>query len=141
MKHQFQIIRICKFINVNIQPTKCTQKDISNQHQVRKTMVHPLAGQTTYIYLQCSERPGKPMRNTPPTLKPAKTTIRNLLPMEVTHFDTRLVKQGWIHGYPSRVQVSRGSDESSGAGAETPKPPINAEKAECDQLMAPPQAS
>ena len=45
------------------------------------------------------------------------------------------LKQGWIHGYPSRVWVGRGSDKidlpSSWAGAVMQKPPINAEKAKC----------
>ena len=44
----------------------------------------------------------------------------------------RELKQGRIHGYPSRVRVGRGSDEidqpSSWAGAVTPKPPVNAKK-------------
>ena len=44
-------------------------------------------------------------------------------------------KQGRIHGWPSRVRVGRGSDEidqlGSWAGAVTPKPPVNAEKAKC----------
>ena len=48
-----------------------------------------------------------------------------------SHSDTL----GPIHVHPSRVRVGRGSDEigqpSSLAGAVTPKPPINAEKAEC----------
>ena len=38
-------------------------------------------------------------------------------------------------GYPSRMRVGRGSDEidqlGSWAGAVTPKPPVNAEKAKC----------
>ena len=42
-------------------------------------------------------------------------------------------KQGRIHGWPSRVRVGRGSDEidqlGSWAGAVTPKPPVNVEKA------------
>ena len=45
------------------------------------------------------------------------------------------IKQGRIHGYPSRLQVGRGSDEidqlGSWAGAVIPKPPINAKKAKC----------
>ena len=45
------------------------------------------------------------------------------------------LKQGRIHGYPSRVRVGRGSDEidqlGSWAGALTPKLLINAEKAKC----------
>ena len=48
----------------------------------------------------------------------------------------KMKKQGRIHGYLSRVQVGRESDEinqpSSWAGAVTPKPPVNAEKAKCD---------
>ena len=44
-------------------------------------------------------------------------------------------KQGQIHGWQSRVRVGRGSDEidqlGSWAGAVTPKPPINVEKAKC----------
>ena len=47
-----------------------------------------------------------------------------------------LIKQGRIHGYPSRVRVGRGSDEidqpSSWAGAVTPKPPVNTKKAKHD---------
>ena len=47
----------------------------------------------------------------------------------------QLKKQGRIHGYPSRMRVGRGSDEinqqGSWAGAVTPKPPINADKAKC----------
>ena len=47
------------------------------------------------------------------------------------------LKQGRIYGYPSRVRVARGSDEidqlGSWAGAVTPKPPVNAEKAKCYQ--------
>ena len=47
-----------------------------------------------------------------------------------------LLKQGRIHGYPSCVQVGRGSDEidqpSSWAGAVTPKPPVNTKKAKHD---------
>ena len=46
---------------------------------------------------------------------------------------TQNLKQGCIHGYPSRARVDRGNDEfdqpSSWAGAVTPKPPINAKKA------------
>ena len=42
-------------------------------------------------------------------------------------------KKGRMHSYQSRVRVVRGSDEidqmSSGAGAVTPKPTVNAEKA------------
>ena len=42
------------------------------------------------------------------------------------------IKQGRIHGYPSRVRVGRGSDEidqlDGWAGAVTPKPPLNAKK-------------
>ena len=50
-----------------------------------------------------------------------------------------LLKQGRIHGYPSCVQVGRGSDEidqpSSWAGAVTPKPPLNTKKAKRDGPM------
>ena len=46
-------------------------------------------------------------------------------------------KQGRIHGYPSSVRVGRGNDEidqpSNWAGAVTPKPPVNAEKAKRDR--------
>ena len=42
------------------------------------------------------------------------------------------IQQGRIYGYPSRVQVGRGSDEiyqpNSWAGAVTPKPFVNAAK-------------
>ena len=42
------------------------------------------------------------------------------------------MRQGRIHGYPSRVRVGRGSDEIDQlddlAEAVTPKPPVNAEK-------------
>ena len=45
------------------------------------------------------------------------------------------IKQGRIHGYPSRLRVGRGSNEidqlGSWAGAVTPKPPVDAEKAKC----------
>ena len=50
---------------------------------------------------------------------------------------TQNLKQGCIHGYPSRARVDRGNDEfdqpSSWAGAVTPKPPINAKKAKRDR--------
>ena len=46
-------------------------------------------------------------------------------------------EQGRIHGNPSCMRVGRGSEEidqpSSRAGAVTPKPPVNAEKAKCFQ--------